>query len=733
MNHVNTSASRACPLATFVLLLATMLLPAVPALAGDCCPDATVDTIGTLSDHDIRAVQLCLVEGDFYDDSAAFQVDGIVGNLTLQALAKAQKQCSAAPPAPSPEPAPPEPSPKPKPYAPATCEDKGQFVSYVLTAADLADLAKPPPVKPPANPPAPANPPTNPPCTTAAPPNTAAVPPAPKLTPEFLASLAMMQDAEYPSHELFANALNYFTRSIGTADQVQIVAEKACKVHVATDTAAGWAAKSDVPMTYDLSHASYGFYPYWLGNEGPVDPKVIRTDTVPIDFSVLTRIEWFGVTFSHDGKLDISPFMHQSDSTVFRKTTLARSYDTGVDLVVYRREADWSRIISGDPSNPGQMTRSDFIDRLAGNIATEVGTPLTGFLDRLQNWFPSAFRTSPTFWDGATLYFDGYPFDDPDAMQFLVDLLRATRSKLSAQEHWDNFPNTNKRHLALNVVVPFCAIFSNASCPKSSADPTAVAINYLRPLVPKTLGDSGTADDAIDAFIVFLPESTSVNKMALRGQIEQDFSSDADKAAMKPDESLAAWRKQMLRKISYVLFPATSKWKGAFSEPGMQFREDVIYSQDNFQGVGLWPLPTYGDANKQVAADMRSVFIPADHDWVQMHVVPLFVGAFGPGFADFFMKDRRVLFLVVAILILLLVIYALCAFWIIELREFWQAHLLWCMLPIVLVVLILGFQFLFDRALSAQFMPFLIVLIIVGFGGWLVRRTFRSEVQKDLP
>src|SRR6202034_4518779 len=103
-------------------------------------------------------------------------------------------------------------------------------------------------------------------------------PPDPKLTPEFVASLSMLQDAEYPSHELFENALNYFTRSLGAADQIRVVAQKACKPHIATDTAQGWAAKSDVPMVYDLSHASYGFYPSWLGSETPASPKVVRKD-----------------------------------------------------------------------------------------------------------------------------------------------------------------------------------------------------------------------------------------------------------------------------------------------------------------------------------------------------------------------------------------------------------------------------------------------------------------------
>lgn len=698
-------AIRSQTIGTCLPVLAAMFLIAVPALAGDCCPSATPQTIGTMSDHDIRALQLCLVDGEFYEESQNdhIQIDGIVGTRTLNALAKAQKSCGASP-APSPDI-----KPQPKPYVPANCEDGGQIVSYVLTKTDLADLntlAKQP-AKPDAD------------------------PPDPKLTQEFAGSLNMLQDAEYPSRELFENALNYFTKSLGTADEIRTVAQKACKPHIAADTAQGWAAKSDVPMVYDLSHASYGFYPFWLGSETPADPKVVRKDIVPIDFSVLTRLEWFGVTFSDDGKLDLSPFMHLANSTVSQKTKLARSFDTDIDLVVYRRESDWPRVVSGEPSTPGQLTRVDFIDRLSSNIANEVSTPLTGFLDRLQNWFPSAFRTSPTFWDGATLYFDRYPFNDPDAMQFLVDLLRATRSKLSASEHWANFPKTRKRHLALNVVIPFCSIVSNESCPASSAGSNGVTMNYLRQLVPKTLGDSRDIDDAVDSFIVFLPESTSVNKMALRGQIEKDFSSDADKASMQKDqgESLAAWRTQMLRKISYVLFPATSKWKMGFAAPGAQFYDDVVYAQDNFQGIGLWPLPTYGDSHKALASDIRSVFEMKATDWMQSRLAPLF----GARVADFFVTNRRWLFFVVAVLMLLLVIYAVCAFWIIELREFWKSHLLWCMLPITLIVAILGFEFLFDRELSPQFTPFLVVLFIVGIGGWLVRRTFLSRLEKDLP
>jgi hypothetical protein len=202
---------------------------------------------------------------------------------------------------------------------------------------------------------------------------------------------------------------------------------------------------------------------------------------------------------------------------------------------------------------------------------------------------------------------------------------------------------------------------------------------------------------------------------------------------MGPDESLAAWRKRMLGKIAYVLFPATWKWKGDYQNPGMQFYDDVVYSTDDFQGIGLWPLPTYGADNKALANDIRSIFKLKDRDWVESRVAPLFVSAFGPGFADFFMTDKRWLFLVVEILILLLAIYGVCAFWIIELREFWNAHPLWCALPIVLIVVILGFLFLFDRELSSEFTPFLIFLAIAGAGVMLVRRTFLSDVEKDLP
>jgi hypothetical protein len=166
-----------------------------------------------------------------------------------------------------------------------------------------------------------------------------------------------------------------------------------------------------------------------------------------------------------------------------------------------------------------------------------------------------------------------------------------------------------------------------------------------------------------------------------------------------------------------------------FAAAGAQFYDDVVYSQDNFQGIGLWPLPTYGDPNKAVASDIRSVFDMKASDWMQSRLAPLF----GAHIADFFITNRRWLFFLVAVLVLLLVIYAVCAFWIIELREFWKSHLLWCMLPIALIVAILGFEFLFDRELSPQFTPFLVVLFIIGIGGWLVRRTFLSKLEKDLP
>jgi hypothetical protein len=780
--HVNgrLMASRARSFANLAPILAALFLVALPAFAADCCPAATQD-VNTLSVDQIRDLQKCLLQGGYYVGNNASEVDGAIGKRTLAALDKASQNCSSpAPPAPpdgnvvccSPaiqkkivqlhngeeltsteikavqiclrngnfydsdhppavdgilgpntafavesavESCSPEPPPAPTPqYVPPDCEDGHAMVSYVLTAADLDALKDPP--------------------------KTGSGPPDPKLSPELLQSLQLMRGADYPSRELFLNALDFFTRSIDTTPPIrELIGKKACKIHGAVDTAAGWVAKSDVPMTDDLSQTTYGFYPFWQGAGTPGAPNTVRRDILPVDFSVLMRMEWFGVTFSDAGRLDLDPFIHQRDSPVYRKLALARRFGTGVDLVVYRRESPetWLNMVSDDAPGPGR----DLIDYLSTSIANEVGTPLAGFLDNIQNWFPEAFRSSPTFWDGVTLYFEGYPYDDPVALRAMVDLLHKLRSKLRAQEHYSNIWKTHKFPLALNVVLPFCNLVTDlGGCKPPQDESNKLTMSYLRTLVPKTLGEtdnpnsaSGSSEDDIDEFIVFLPQSTSTNKMALRESIERAFTSVADKKSLDTGagEYLADWRKNMLRKMTYVLFPATWKLNLDYRKPGSQFYDDMSYAQDNFWGIGLWPSPVPGADDPKLAADIRDVFKRTQTDLIDRWLAPLFAGI--PGFANFFLEYRRELFVFVSTLALLLTILGICAFWIIELRQFFTEHFWWFVAVAVLIVAILGFEFLFNQDLRNYATPFGVVLVIVFLLGMLVRRTYLGTVKKDLP
>jgi hypothetical protein len=51
----------------------------------------------------------------------------------------------------------------------------------------------------------------------------------------------------------------------------------------------------------------------------------------------------------------------------------------------------------------------------------------------------------------------------------------------------------------------------------------------------------------------------------------------------------------------------------------------------------------------------------------------------------------------------------------------------------VLIVAILGFEFLFNQDLRNYATPFGVVLVIVFLLGMLVRRTYLGTVKKDLP
>jgi hypothetical protein len=571
----------------------------------------------------------------------------------------------------------------------------------------------------------------------------------PAMSPQLMAGLASMQDVEYPTRKLFENALDFFTTQplsnpkdyAAVAKELdeykQEILSRACKAHVLTGAVSGWLPDWDANMLYSLSDPVYGVFPFWM-SKSPVQASsaqntVASAEARKVDFGNFERIGWMGVTFSREGALNLST-IRQNASVITQQVESARRFRTSVDLIVYKKlsREQWIDIIySGSDA---------FAQNLAGNISNTVGEPLTGVLDRLQRWVLPSLLTSPTtVWDGVTLDLQGYPYDDPRAMQFLLRFLVRLRQDLNQKEPLKTVWGAARHRLQLNLIVPY-----DVFVPAENASPdNTTTVTQLAELVPKQRGDSSVSNASsdvpssiVDEFIVFLPQSTNDTKKQLRLAVENAFNRNPEVlqwVKMDTSLSIAAWRYQMLRRIVCVLAPGTWQYQGVYSKPGGQFYDDMLYSYDNFGAVGFWPFSeTMGD-NPNLAAQIREIFDREANDFVDTKVAPIFYKLLGAHVANFFCGWRRELFLTVEVTFSLFVIYFACSFWIFELRNFYSKYQWWFALLMAIALAMIILLCIFDHNLREWSLLIFIGLFVAMVAALFARQYFLRTIERDLP
>ncbi len=304
----------------------------------------------------------------------------------------------------------------------------------------------------------------------------------------------------------------------------------------------------------DFSGIVYGFYPYWFSSEEQ-----------EVDFSLLSRIGYHALSFDQKGK--VRPLRHWNPKTA-SFISEAQKHQTQVDVVIYKNDwKEWLEISVKD--------RLFIINETTTNIVAVVDQKISepGALN-IKTLVAS--ESSTKMGDGVTLFFDDYP-ENPKAVQFFLDFVKTLRKKLKA----------TGEHYYLNLMLPVKAIGQGV-----------YTYQNLEEFMNKEETD---ADDEIDLYLVILEDEEAdragiekdkplAPKKVLRAQIEKEFS--------------GIKRRNMLRKIVPVIRPVGNK-----SEQYQQFEDDLIYFEDNFGGVGFWPLPLVGAADTEaVNAKIKTVF-----------------------------------------------------------------------------------------------------------------------------
>lgn len=328
----------------------------------------------------------------------------------------------------------------------------------------------------------------------------------------------------------------------------------------------------------DLSGQVYGFYPLWWA-EGK---------SQQIDFSLLSRISVMGLPFGDD----LAPDAHERwtlAQTNFIRT--AQRHGTALDLVIYRN--DW-RFLQAQPPAAREAQIEQSLLQLPQQARRLIDAPLPDWLSRAKAWLPG-FGQAQHLGDGITIFFDELPpaSTQPLWRQAFKDFHR--RFVLAVIEQ---LRANTKRRYTLNLVVGDRqlgepgAVAGLFELLKAAEDP-----HLINGRIEESTAVYSSATNVTLRVIVLLSEPSSLSKKQLRGRVE------AEPALQGID------RRIFLRK----LIPVISI--GMPEAESQQFADDLVYFEDNFGGVGFWPLPMAGETvSAGMNAALRSAFSGAAAD-----------------------------------------------------------------------------------------------------------------------
>ncbi|MBP1202737.1 hypothetical protein JOD97_000751 [Duganella sp. 1411] len=309
----------------------------------------------------------------------------------------------------------------------------------------------------------------------------------------------------------------------------------------------------------------YHFLPFWLG--GPPQKT---------DFSLMTRLNYYGLTFDGGGELRMGMTGQRIEDLFTGKNTdqlafinEARRHRVKVDWIIHR--TDW-RVWGVTPYKVRQMVLS----RLASNIVRMLATPMTDLASKSVPWLSFGTSDIPTRGDGVTLYFDGYP-DDAESVALYTEFLTELRHRLTA----GGFDlNIMLRHTEMGQgIYGYERLASIVQLEQDQAQPALY--DWAQHNFKHAFGIAEGGAPVQPHYLVLLEEPTTDTKKLLRSEVE--------------DATLGQARAALLRRMVPVINFNGLAWP--------QLEDDLIYFDDNFGGVGFWPStkPPAPDA-AQVAA-----------------------------------------------------------------------------------------------------------------------------------
>jgi hypothetical protein len=449
--------------------------------------------------------------------------------------------------------------------------------------------------------------------------------------------LKQIEGIAYPNQALFEQALRVLIQDeLAVYEDYQDKILEQARQGPIKDFTTIQIAAADCGCSRDFSNLVYGFYPFWLvQTETDEDQGEAQGQPQQIDFSLFDRIGFYALSLSQEGEI-LNPLQWSNSENIAEFINQLHKYKVDVDLTVYATNwQDWSaKVMDKASSEVVKYATEKFSVTQADSLLQRLTASLQG----------SSARA-----DGVTLVFDDYSKYAQKAGN-IVAFIGKLAQKLKDLEL------DMKINILLGIEAKDLLLQQQTNL-----------FSHLENILLKDITSSAT----VDYLLVYLPEPTSDTKKALRRKVEDEFK--------------GAERQEVLRKLVAVISPDghDKDARGPFS----QFKDDLIYFQDNFSGLGLWPLPLESNGAMK---DIRYNLIDLYGEDENKDYLRAFADTISPQICQFACPNRWLVRVAFDLLLGLVIVYALLAVWFCRLKEWYKKYFLYfLMLPLVILGLIL--------------------------------------------
>ncbi len=518
---------------------------------------------------------------------------------------------------------------------------------------------------------------------------------------ESLNNLAQVIDVPYLNESAFLDAI--FAKARISTDKYPVLTKKlvsAAKMTSSSQLKDIVFGDDDCGCAQEFSDTVYGFYPYWLsaeieqkkvggkGKEGDEQAAgtVASTEEKPVEkppvalpainYSVINRIAYYALTVDHNGEIQ-KPLHWNSEGQLGNFIHKAHRHKTEVDLVIYSDQwMNWS--------DADQTRAVTSIDR---QLKLEVEYKQEGV--RAYVPFLNSATASP---DGVTLYFDNYADSVIDARKSIIRFVKQLYIQLAKQD----------RSLKINVLL---------DVETSELEASDDLFVDLKDLLVKKDDDSLVY---VDSLIVFINEPTTDTKKKLRSKIENEFSGKE--------------RMQVLRKVIPVITPIGHEKDPLGSYK--QFKDDLIYFNNNFAGIGLWPVPLISGDDSD--ADAIATAIDAQFSIKSGNGVLNAISEKYPVLCKYACPNRKILRLVFDGLLVLIIGYGVLAIFSRRLRRFYNRNSVYFKLYLFAMVMVFMTSLVCDPFWKER-RDSIFVGALLSVAAFFMIRKYTSAKQGALP